>query len=138
MFAANLMYIVLLAVFVVTDSFSLHFGQIHSRSKNSFSRITSSTRQLMSVDDDTASAVPATPAAATNQKGRVVVIEVPLGDGYNKVKVKFSPIFAKSKFFVSTVDVPFSLNVEKAPEGMCAINYVSYLTTYPSTHFLRI
>ena len=65
--------------------------------------------------DDGSTPPPAEPA---NQKGRKVMIEVPLGDGYNKVKVKFSPIFAKSKFFVSTVDVPFSLNVEKAPEGM--------------------
>jgi hypothetical protein len=71
----------------------------------------------MSTDDDS-SPSPATSAAEPpNQKGRKVMIEVPLGDGYNKVKVKFSPIFAKSKFFVSTVDVPFSLNVEKAPEG---------------------
>ena len=113
MFAATLlMYLVLLVVFCVDVSFSLQFGQIHSR-RNSF-RIPL-TRQLMSADG--APAVPPAEPEAPNQKGRIVVIEVPLGDGYNKVKVKFSPIFAKSKFFVSTVDVPFSLNVEKPPDG---------------------
>ena len=112
MFAATMMYMVLLMVCcVLTNSFSLQSRQIRS-----FNRI-QSTKPWMSTDDDSSSA-PAVPAAApANQKGRIVVIEVPLGDGYNKVKVKFSPIFAKSKFFVSTVDVPFSLNVEKAPEG---------------------
>jgi hypothetical protein len=58
--------------------------------------------------------------AAPNQKGRLVVIELPLGDGYEPVKLQFKPIFARSKFFVTTYDVPFSLNVGPAPKGFPA------------------
>lgn len=48
---------------------------------------------------------------------RVFRVEIPLGEGYQSVITNFRPIFAKSTIFVTTYDIPFSLNVEKAPPG---------------------
>lgn len=52
-----------------------------------------------------------------NQDERVFRVEIPLGEGYQSVITNFRPIFAKSTIFVTTYDIPFSLNVEKAPQG---------------------
>ena len=62
----------------------------------------------------------AEPAPPTDQKGRIVVIEVPLGDGFGPVKIQFRPIFAKSTFYVTSYDVPFGLNIDKPPSGFPA------------------
>ena len=53
----------------------------------------------------------------SNQDERVFRVEIPLGEGYQSVITNFRPIFAKSTIFVTTYDIPFSLNVEKAPPG---------------------
>ena len=53
----------------------------------------------------------------SNQDERVFRVEIPLGEGYQSVITNFRPIFAKSTIFVTTYDIPFSLNVEKAPAG---------------------
>jgi hypothetical protein len=49
-----------------------------------------------------------------------VVIEVHLGDGFKSLECRFKPIFAKSKFFVASYNVPFGLNIEKPPRGFPA------------------
>ena len=54
----------------------------------------------------------------SNQDERVFRVEIPLGEGYQSVITNFRPIFAKSTIFVTTYDIPFSLNVEKAPPGI--------------------
>lgn len=54
---------------------------------------------------------------SSNQDERVFRVEIPLGEGYQSVITNFRPIFAKSTIFVTTYDIPFSLNVEKAPAG---------------------
>lgn len=56
-----------------------------------------------------------------NQDERVFRVEIPLGEGYQSVITNFRPIFAKSTIFVTTYDIPFSLNVEKAPKGSFCI-----------------
>ena len=53
----------------------------------------------------------------SDQDERVFRVEIPLGEGYQSVITNFRPIFAKSTIFVTTYDIPFSLNVEKAPVG---------------------
>lgn len=53
----------------------------------------------------------------TSQDERVFRVEIPLGEGYQSVITNFRPIFARSTIFVTTYDIPFSLNVEKAPAG---------------------
>jgi hypothetical protein len=57
----------------------------------------------------------------SNQDERVFRVEIPLGEGYQSVITNFRPIFAKSTIFVTTYDIPFSLNVEKAPQGNLCI-----------------
>ena len=69
------------------------------------------------------------------QDERVFRVEIPLGEGYQSVITNFRPIFARSTIFVTTYDIPFSLNVEKAPVGnekftlfaytYCMITYIS-------------
>ena len=49
-----------------------------------------------------------------------VSIDVELGDGFKALPCKFKPIFGKSRFFVSTIEVPFSIDVERPPRGFPA------------------
>ena len=48
---------------------------------------------------------------------KIVTVLVPLGENYKPVECKFRPIFEDSTFFVTSYEVPFGLNVEKAPKG---------------------
>jgi hypothetical protein len=57
---------------------------------------------------------------STPASEKIFRVEVPLGDGYKEVIVNFRPLFAKSTFFVTTYDIPFSLNIEKPPRGFPA------------------
>lgn len=99
------------------------------RSQSAFSSVRDVRRSSRSIDtilaqtaaDSTENtAEPSAPAAPTNQKGRIVVIEVPLGDGFGPVKIQFRPIFAKSTFYVTSYDVPFGLNIDRPPDGFPA------------------
>jgi hypothetical protein len=54
------------------------------------------------------------------QDERVFRVEVPMGEGYQNVLTNFRPIFEKSTIFVTTYEIPFSLNVEKPPPGINA------------------
>jgi hypothetical protein len=47
-------------------------------------------------------------------------VEIPLGDGFKDVAVTFRPLFAKSEFYVTSYNIPFSLNIEKPPKGFPA------------------
>eukprot|EP00596_Hydrurales_sp_CCMP1899_P009130 CAMPEP_0119037810 /NCGR_PEP_ID=MMETSP1177-20130426/6322_1 /TAXON_ID=2985 /ORGANISM="Ochromonas sp, Strain CCMP1899" /LENGTH=169 /DNA_ID=CAMNT_0006999519 /DNA_START=122 /DNA_END=631 /DNA_ORIENTATION=- len=58
--------------------------------------------------------------AAEQQDERVFRVEVPMGEGYQNVLTNFRPIFEKSTIFVTTYEIPFSLNVEKPPSGFPA------------------
>lgn len=96
------------------------FGSISNvrRSSSSIysSRVVATSLAQTAADD----AEPPAAAAPTDQKGRIVVIEVPLGDGFGPVKIQFRPIFAKSTFYVTSYDVPFGLNIDKPPSGFPA------------------
>jgi hypothetical protein len=58
--------------------------------------------------------------APAPKKNKIFKIEVPLGEGFKPVSINFRPLFAKSTFFVTTYDVPFSLNIDRPPRGFPA------------------
>ena len=111
----TLLLIVLWSLVMCGDSFSLRQSLlVRSSSSSTFNRY------MATPSEGDTNAPEASTPQAPNQKGRIVVIDIPLGDGFQAVKVQFKPIFAKSKFFTVTYDVPFSLNVGPPPKGFPA------------------
>lgn len=102
----------------LTQSASSSIHGIHRSSSNIHSSRSVATTLAQTPSDSTENT--AEPAPPTDQKGRIVVIEVPLGDGFGPVKIQFRPIFAKSTFYVTSYDVPFGLNIDKPPAGFPA------------------
>ena len=56
----------------------------------------------------------------SNQKDKIVEIEVPMDGDAKPIPISLRPIFASSEFFVLTYDVPFGLNVDKPPKNFPA------------------
>ncbi len=99
-----------------------------TRTQSAFSSVRDVRRNSRAIDtilaqtaaDSTENTAEPSAPAPTDQKGRIVVIEVPLGDGFGPVKIQFRPIFAKSTFYVTSYDVPFGLNIDRPPDGFPA------------------
>lgn len=51
----------------------------------------------------------------SSRDNKIFQVTIPLGDGYQPVVSKFKPLFEESGIFITTYEVPFSLNVK--PKG---------------------
>jgi hypothetical protein len=101
----------LLLIFSIVGAFSCHAFQGRSWSPVVTSRRSAQTLYMNSAESGE-SPVP--------KKNKIFKIEVPLGEGFKPVSINVRPLFAKSTFFVTTYDVPFSLNIERPPKGFPA------------------